>query len=86
MKLSDAQDNTLKDNIDHQRYESLNDTVEENPSDKDFSFELSKDQCKLQISNDQEHIAQTSGEQSQQTSDADVICNQELIEKSQSKW
>ena len=61
MKLSNAQDNILKDNSDHQRHESLNDTVEENPSDKDSSFEL-KDQCNLQISNDQEHIAQESGE------------------------
>ena len=81
MKLSNAQDNILKDNSDHQRHESLNDTVEENPSDKDSSFEL-KDQCNLQISNDQEHIAQGSGDQSQQTSDVDVVCNQELIKKS----
>ena len=80
MKLSIAQDNILKDNSDHQTHESLNYTVEENPSDKDSSFEL-KDQCNLQISNDQEHIAQESGEQSQQTSDADVVCNQELIKK-----
>ena len=58
----------------------LNDTVEENSSDKDSSFEL-KDQCNLQISNDQEHIAQESGEQSQQTSNVDVVCNQELINK-----
>ena len=35
----------------------------------------------MQISNDQEHIAQESGEQNQQTSDADVVCNQELIKK-----
>ena len=35
----------------------------------------------LQISNDQEHIAQESGEQSQQTSNVDVVCNQELINK-----
>ena len=78
MKLSNAQDNIIKDNSDHlrQEFESLNDTVEENPSDKDSSFEL-KDQCNLQISNDQEHIAQESGEQSHQTSDADVVCNQE---------
>ena len=48
--------------------------------DKDSSFEL-KDQCSLQISNDQEHIAQESGEQSQQTSDVDAVCNQELIKK-----
>ena len=80
IKLSNAQDNKLKDNTDHQRHESLNDTVEENPSDKDSSFEL-KDQCNLQISYDQEHIAQESGEQSQQTSNVDVVCNQELINK-----
>ena len=80
MKLSNAQDNILKDNSYHQRHESLNDTVEENPSEKDSSFDL-KDQCNLQISNDQEHIAQESGEQSQQTSDVDVVCNQELIKK-----
>ena len=80
MKLSNAQDNILKDNSDHQRHESLNDAVKENPSDKDSPFEL-KDQCNLQISNDQEHIAQESGEQSQQTSDVDVVCNQELIKK-----
>ena len=35
----------------------------------------------MQISNDQEHIAQESGEQSQQTSNVDVVCNQELINK-----
>ena len=35
----------------------------------------------MQISNDQEHIAQEPGEQSQQISDADVVCNQELIKK-----
>ena len=80
IKLSNAQDNKLKDNTDHQKHESLNDTVEENPSDKDSSFEL-KDQCNLQISNDQEHIAQESGEQRQQTSNVDVVCNQELINK-----
>ena len=80
MKLSNAQNNKLKDNTDHQRHESLNDTVKENPSDKDSSFEH-KDQCNLQISNDQEHIAQESGEQSQQTSNVDVVCNQELIKK-----
>ena len=80
MKLSNAQDKISKDNSDHQRHESLNDTVEENPSDKDSSFEL-KDQCNLQISNDQKHIARESGEQSQQTSDVDVVCNQELIKK-----
>ena len=69
MKLSNAQDNILKDNSDQQRHQSLNDTVEEDPSDKDSSFEL-KDQCNLQISNDQEHIEQESGdlEQSQETS------------------
>ena len=80
IKSSNAQDNKLKDNTDHQRHESLNDTVEENPSDKDSSFEL-KDQCNSQISNDQDHIAQESGEQSQQTSNVDVVCNQELINK-----
>ena len=52
----------------------------QNPTDKDSSLEL-EDQCNLQISNDQEHIAQESGEQSQQTSDADAVCNQELIKK-----
>ena len=57
MKSSNAQDNILKDNSDHQRHESLNDTVDQNPSAKDSSFEL-EDQCHLQISNDQE-----SGEQ-----------------------
>ena len=61
MKLSNAQDNISKDNSDHRRHESLNDTVEENPSDKDSSFEL-KDQCNLQVSTDQEHIAQESGD------------------------
>ena len=35
----------------------------------------------MHISNDKEHIAQESGEQSQQISDADVVCNQELIKK-----
>ena len=40
MKLSNAQDNISKGNSDHQRHESLNDTVKENPSDKDSSFEL----------------------------------------------
>ena len=35
----------------------------------------------MQISKDQEHIAHESGEQSQQTSDVDVVCNQELIKK-----
>ena len=80
MKLSNAQGNILNDTSDDQRHESLNDTVKENPSDKDSSFEL-KDQCNLHISNDQENIAQESGEQSQQTSDADVVCNQELIKK-----
>ena len=35
----------------------------------------------MQISNDQEHIAQESGEQSQQTSNVDVVCNQVLIKK-----
>ena len=73
MKLSNAQDNKLKDNTDHQRHEFLNYTVKESPSDKDSSFEL-KDQSNLQISNDQEHIAQESGEQSQQTSNVDVVC------------
>ena len=80
MKLSNAQDTILKDNSDNQRHESLNDTVEENRSDKDSSFELN-DQCNLQISDDQDHIAQESGEQSQQTSDADVVRNLELIKK-----
>ena len=37
----------------------------------------------MQISNDQEHIAQESEEQSQQTSNVDVVCNQELINKVQ---
>ena len=40
MKLSNAQDNILKDNSDHQMHESLNDTVEKAPSDKDSSLEL----------------------------------------------
>ena len=40
MKLSNAHDNILKDNSDHQMHKSLNDTVEENPSDKESSFEL----------------------------------------------
>ena len=40
-KLSNAQDNIiLKENSDHQRHESLNNTAEQNPSDKDSSFEL----------------------------------------------
>ena len=38
IKSSNAQDNKLKDNTDHQRHESLNDTVEENPFDKGSSF------------------------------------------------
>ena len=80
IKLSNAHNNKLKDNTDHQRHESLNDTVKENPSDKNSSFELN-DQCNLQISDDQKHIAQESGEQSQQTSNVDVVCNQKLVRK-----
>ena len=38
MKLSNAQDSILKDNSGHQR----NDTVEENPSEKDYLFELKR--------------------------------------------
>ena len=41
MKLSNALDNISKNNSDHQRHESSNHPAEENPSDKDSSFELS---------------------------------------------
>ena len=80
MKLSNALGNISNNNGDHQRHESSNDPAEKNPSNKDSSFELS-DQLNLQISDDQEHIAQESGEHRQQSNDADVVCNQELIKK-----